>query len=209
MKKKDKLSSINTQESPLAERLLAKLATYKSQWIRFGISVVFLSILYVGIAQYQKVQDAKCKSTYLDASTEDKKKAFVQEFATSPLGGKVALELGDSLYTQEQYDEALKYYDIASQSLIRTSLRGRLYLGKAMCFLRLQKIEQAKQMLTRLLQDKDIIGQTRAEAALKGVLLAIKQEDPEGMQTYREELERLPYSDLAKERLRLIEAMIQ
>ncbi len=201
MKKKDKFV---LEETPREETRFARIAAYKNCWIRLGISLVGLVVLYVGVGQYRKFQEMNCKKAYRNADTDIKKKAFAHDFAGKPLAGKIALELGDKLYGEGHYVEALKYYDMASHSLVRTPLKGRVYLGKALCLIQDQKIDLAEKVLKRLIRDPEAIGPLRADAALQALLLAVQKKDPEAIQKYREELERLPYSDVAKERLQLI-----
>ncbi len=201
MKKKYKFV---TEEPTPVETPFTRIAAYKHYWIRLGISLVALVVLYIGVVQYRKFQELNCKKAYRNADTDAKKKAFAYEFAGKPLAGKVALELGDKLYVEGKYVESLKYYDMASQSLVKTPLKGRVYLGKAMCLIQDQKIEQAEKVLKRLIRDPEALGVLRAEAALQALLLAIQKNDPESIQKYREELEHLPYSDVAKERIQLI-----
>lgn len=202
MRKKENLVR---KEPVTAAAVFAKIVEYKHWWIRLGVSLVVLGIVYPGVLQYQKFQAANCKKAYRNIDTELKKRAFAHDFEGKPLAGKVALELADKFYAEGQYEEALKHYDMAHSGLLKTCLIGRVYLGKAICCIHFQKIEQAEKVLKRLMEDPKALGALRAEAALQAFLLAIQKKDPEAIQTYKEALERLPYSDIAKERISLIE----
>lgn len=186
--------------------VLEKIIAYKNYWIGLGIGLVALGIFYVGLGRYNKFQEMNCQKAYRNADTEAKKRAFAYNFLGRPLAGKVALELADKLYVASKYEEALKLYDIASSSLAKTPLIGRAYLGEAMCLVQDKKISEAEKVLKKLMKNSEALGALKAEAALQALLLAIRKKDPEAIQKYKEELEGFAYSDIVKERMRLIEA---
>ncbi len=202
MKKKDKVTQ---EETIITDSPPPKTSFFKKYSMRLTMGLGVLFLVYVGLQQYEKMQDRRCKKAYKNAHSQAQKKTFANDFMGKPLAAKVSLELADTFYTEGNYKDALKFYELAEQGLVITPLGPRANLGKAMSLVQLKQPEQAEKLFKRLMNDPKALGGLQAEAALQAMLLALQNKDEAAILQYRQELEALPYSELALERVRLIE----
>lgn len=202
MKKKDKViqEKIIVTDAPPP-----KTHFFQKHFMRLAMGLGIVLLVYVGLQQYEKMQYRRCKNAYKNAHSQAQKRTFASDFMGQPLAAKVSLELADTFYTEGNYKDALKFYELAGQGLVTTPLGPRAYLGKAMSLVQLKQPEQAEKLFKRLMNDPKALGGLQAEAALQAMLLALQNKDEAAIVQYRQELEALPYSELALERVRLIE----
>lgn len=205
MKKKDKVAE---KEAPREATSTLQPKFFQKYALPLAMSLGLILLAYLAMNEYSKLRDRRCKKAYKQARTETEKKAFAADFIGQPLAAKVSLELADEFYAAGNYKDALRFYELAVPALVSTPLGPRAALGKAMSFVQLQQLEQAQKVFQRLMSDPKAAGALQADATLQAMLIAFENKDEAAISRYRQELETLPYSELALERMRLIEGLV-
>jgi hypothetical protein len=165
------------KEAGFEDRLYLIWEKYSS-WIVSAIIAVFVGlILFFALEYLAERREAAIQGEYAAAVTIEEKAAFAREHAGHRLAGTAALEVADSFFAEEAYQEAVENYRLAADSLGRHVLNGRARLGEAMSLIMLERREEAEPVLSRLAADQDVLLAIRMEAYYSLASLAFERGD--------------------------------
>ena len=97
--------------------------------------ITLLLIILVGYQSLRILKNHRAtelQDAYIEATESTEMLAeFAQGNSDTKLGGFAALLAGDSAYSDGDYELAVKYYDLAAESLADNFLSGRAQIGSA------------------------------------------------------------------------------
>ncbi len=164
---------------------------WEKNGIGIFIAIALGAIIVLGyqISTYVGEQrEAGVREAYMAASSSVEQISFAEEYAKHPLAGVTWMELAEAVYTEEDFGQALAYYQRAVDVLQGNPLGDRARLGVAMSQLMLGQTEDARLGLEILAEDRMALDVTRAEAAYHLAVVYWEAGNSEGM---REALDRI------------------
>ncbi|MFU8847163.1 MAG: hypothetical protein ACNA77_00400 [Opitutales bacterium] len=153
------------------------------------ITVLALLIIgFNGMKIYGNYAVSKIQSAYSEARSSGNLKEFAQNYSNKALGGLAALEVADAAYSDADYATALKYYDMALNSVGNDLLSGRARIGKAFATFYNGAEDDGKAQLRSLADDIRSPEALRAEAAYHLAVHADVSGDSDTFETYAQQL---------------------
>lgn len=132
-----------------------------------GCILILLLIVvgYQGMRILKEQREIALQNEYMEAITNDTLADFAHTYNVKALGGFAALKVADAAYTNENYEEAIEFYDLAVAALEDPILTGRARLGQAFALYYGGKTEEGLARLNAIAADNTLAETIRAEAA--------------------------------------------
>lgn len=176
-KKHDAVTSALLTELPFEDSLWLFWRKYNRQ-VTLGIALIILGFLgFQGVEFYKTSQVKALQEDYRAALKEGHELAFAEANIDEPLAGEVFLSTGDQFVNDSKYDDALANYKKALISLKSTPFGDRTRLGIALVTWMKGDQEASKKLLSELVNDYQVVGAIRAEAAYQMALISLKEGD--------------------------------
>ncbi|MEC7273910.1 MAG: hypothetical protein VXU48_01545 [Verrucomicrobiota bacterium] len=131
-------------------------------------SVMLLLLLVIGFNGariYKSYEEEKVQISYSEAKKSKTLENFAQSNSGVYLGGLAALTIADESYSEEDYENALKFYSIASEALTDNILQGRALIGQAFCLYNNGNINEALDQLAAIAANTSLAEVAQVEAA--------------------------------------------
>ena len=153
--------------------------------------VLFLALVIIGINGmriYKQQSDASIQAAYTKAKAASDLESFAQDNSSRNLGGFAALGLADDFYTDENYEKAIEYYEIALSALENDLLNARAELGLAFSIFKSVGAEKGVAYLQAVAENTNIPKQIRQEAAYHLAIEADVEGDSKAFEKYSRQL---------------------
>lgn len=153
-----------------------------------ALIVVIGTALVFAFRAYRDSQEEALQIAYNDAVAAEALPAFAEENAGHPLGGVAALQAANEAFAEDDWDRALTFYSVATDSLGPNPLAGKARLGVAISQSKLGNNEAAKSVLSALAGDDTEFPAARAEALYFLSLLSLEAGDADAFSRYSTDL---------------------
>ena len=169
-----------------AEEKISNYWEKNQKSILTSIGICFVAI--VGLQGTKIVQNnaaLKLQDAYKNALQEDSLNDFIKTYKDTLIGGFSALSLANDAYNNENYSDALMYFESAADSLAsnQSPLSSKAQIGIAFCHYQLD-LDRGIKALENLLNDDSILDSVRAEAGFTLTSLAKIQGNLEKAKAY-------------------------
>lgn len=204
LKKHTEANSEFLSEIPLEDKLWLFWQRY-NKYIILGITVTALGFIgYQGISFYKSWQIEKLQNEYRIAHDEKRDLAFAEANPKEPLAGTVFISIGDQFANEQKYDDAIANYTKSFESLRGTPVDDRVYLGVAMLtFIKGDK-ESGKTLLKELVNNHELLGAIRAEAAYQLVLIGLEEKDYSASKEFLNIILRIPNAGIWEQKANIL-----
>ncbi|OAI50501.1 hypothetical protein AYO37_01040 [Opitutia bacterium SCGC AG-212-L18] len=177
---------------PFEDRLWMFWRNY-SRPVILGIVLVVLGFLgYQGVSLYKTSQLEKLQREYRVAVENGKESVFAEANIKEPLAGSVFLATADRFVNEDNYDEAIANYNKALVSLKSSPFGDRAQLGIAFAAWMKGDKDLSKQLLDGILNNNEVMGVIRAEAAYRMALISLSEEDYAQSKEFLNTVSRIP-----------------
>lgn len=179
------------KEADLEDQVWLFWSKYKNTIIG-SVVIVFLGVIGVeGYKLYQRNAVKSMQAAFSEADSANTLSDFGQQYAGTPLGGFAQLETADEKYREGDFAQAATLYKAATDSLVDTYLMGRARLGEAMSHYKAGSHDLAKNLLSSMSSDANILTSLRAEAAFNLAIIALGNDDYTTARNYFEQVKSL------------------
>lgn len=191
-KKHAEVTSALLTELPFEDRLWIFWKKY-NQHITLGVVLILFGFLgYQGIGLFKASQVRKLQEEYRTAIEGGHELAFAEANIKESLSGSVFISLGDQLGVDGKYDEAIINYNKALISLKSTPFGDRARLGVALITWMKGDQDGAKKLLNEIVNDSNVMGPIRAEAAYQMAFICLKENDYTKSKELLDAINRIP-----------------
>lgn len=191
-KKHDDAQSILITGLPFEDRLWLFWKKYSRIVTLIIVIIIFGFLGYKGIDFYKRSQIEKLQNEYRIALEEGREFAFAEANIKEPLAGGVFLSTADKFGTEGKYQEAIINYNKALTSLKPTPFGDRIRLSIALATWMKGNHDASKKLLNELLNDSQVMGAIRAEAAYQLALMSLNEQDYKKSREFLDTINRIP-----------------